>query len=83
MVCLGLIKPLLFAQLNYNMLPEKVQSPTEESVPAPAPVHELKKSPSRKNSEDKTVRKSSTSCGARKPSSEIRTKKSSTGKSQL
>ena len=78
MVCL--IKPPLSAQLNYNMIPEKAPSPTEESAPLP----ELKKSESRKNSEDKTVRKQSNKTyGARKPSSEIRTKKSSTGEGQL
>ena len=78
MVCLSqcLIKPPLFAQLNYNIITGQAQSPTEESVPLP----ELKKSESRKNSEDKTVRKQSNNTGgARKPSSEIRTKKASTG----
>ena len=62
------------------MLLEKVESPTEDK---PAPVHELKKSESRRNSEDKTARKkSSNSNGARKSSSDIRTKKISTGEGQ-
>ena len=63
------------------MLPEKAQSPTEDKS---APVPELKKSESRKNSEDKTARKqSSNSYGARKPSSEIRTKKTSAGEDHI
>ena len=64
------------------MLPEKApaQSPTEDKT-VPVPVAELKKSESRKNSSEKPVRKqSNNTSGARKPSSEIRTKKaSSTG----
>ena len=64
------------------MLPEKApaQSPTEDKT-VQVPVAELKKSESRKNSSDKTARKqSNTTSGARKPSTDIRTKKaSSTG----
>ena len=63
------------------MLPEKAQSPTEDKS---APVPELKKSESRKNSEDKTARKQfNNSYGARKPSSDIRTKKTSSGEDHI